>query len=41
MAAAKAAEIHAALVCGSVAKGVDRAQGDIALMVISDSLHYH
>jgi predicted nucleotidyltransferase len=38
--AARADEIRAAFVYGSVAKGIDRAQSDIDLMVISDSLHY-
>jgi predicted nucleotidyltransferase len=34
------AEIHAAFVYGSVAKGGDKAGSDIDLMVISDSLRY-
>jgi predicted nucleotidyltransferase len=35
-----AEEIHAAFVYGSVAKGTDRADSDIDLLVLSDSLHH-
>jgi predicted nucleotidyltransferase len=38
--AASASSIHAAFIFGSVAKGRDKAESDIDLMVISDSLRY-
>jgi predicted nucleotidyltransferase len=37
---ARAGEVRAAFVYGSVAKGTDTARSDIDLMVISDRLHH-